>query len=128
MIYKRLQRAKEKLRTEQIRIQSPAAVDIDDRLPSVLMTLYLLFNEGYYSAASDVTIRKELCIEAMRLTYLLTDHQSTRKPEVFALLSLMCFHASRFEARLNDQGETVLYHEQDRDRWNHELITKGNIS
>jgi RNA polymerase sigma factor (sigma-70 family) len=106
-IYKRLQRAKEKLRTEKIAIESPALDEIDDRILSVLMTLYLLFNEGYYSANQDITLRQELCMEAMRLTYLLTEYEQTDKPEVNALLSLMCFHASRFDARLGQQGETI---------------------
>ena len=125
VIYKRLQRAKEKLREERIKIESPTLAEIDERLSSVLMTLYLLFNEGYYSASEDVTLRKELCLEAMRLTYLLTEHAQTNKPEVSALLSLMCFHSSRFDARLGHHGETILYHEQDRDRWNQDLITQG---
>lgn len=125
VIYKRLQRAKEKLREEKIKIESPAVTEIDTRISSVLMTLYLLFNEGYYSASQDVTLRKELCIEAMRLTYLLTDYKPTNKPEVNALLSLMCFHSSRFEARLGAQGETILYHDQDNGLWNQELIVKG---
>lgn len=124
-IYKRLQRAKEKLRIEKIKIESPGLTEIDSRISSVLMTLYLLFNEGYYSASQDVTLRRELCMEAMRLTYLLTEYPQTDKPEVNALLSLMCFHASRFDARLGQHGETILYHDQDSDRWNQELIAKG---
>jgi RNA polymerase sigma factor (sigma-70 family) len=125
VIYKRLQRAKEKLREEKIKIESPSSAEIDDRISSVLMTLYLLFNEGYYSASQDVTLRKELCLEAMRLTYLLTDHAQTNKPEVNALFSLMCFHSSRFDTRLGEHEETILYHDQDHDLWNRELIEKG---
>jgi len=40
-------------------------------------------------------------------------------------MALMCFHASRLEARVNKDGETVLYDEQDENLWNAELITKG---
>jgi RNA polymerase sigma factor (sigma-70 family) len=125
VIYKRLQRAREKLRAEKIKIESPGPSEIDSRTSSVLMTLYLLFNEGYYSANQDTTLRKELCLEAMRLTYLLSDHTQTNKPAVNALLSLMCFHSSRFEARTGIHGETILYHDQDHDLWNQELIAKG---
>lgn len=125
VIYKRLQRAKEKLRAEKIKIESPSPAEMDNRISSVLMTLYLLFNEGYYSASEDVTLRKELCLEAMRLTYLLIEYDQTNKPEVNALLSLMCFHSSRFDARLGQHGQTILYHDQDHDRWNTEFITKG---
>jgi RNA polymerase sigma factor (sigma-70 family) len=125
VIYKRLQRAKEKLREEKIKIESPDLAEIDSRISSVLMTLYLLFNEGYYSANEDVTLRKELCLEAMRLTYLLAAHDHTNKPEVNALLSLMCFHSSRFEARVDQHGDAILYDNQDSRLWNQELIHKG---
>ena len=125
VIYKRLQRAKEKLRAEKIEIEHPSLSAIDNRLSTVLMTLYLLFNEGYYSSNHDVTLRKELCFEAMRLTYLLVENEQTNKPAANALLSLMCFQASRFDSRHNPNGEIVLYQDQDTDLWNQELIAKG---
>ena len=64
-----------------------------------ITTIYLLFNEGYYSLSQDTTLRKDLCLEAMRLCYMLVENKSTNKPEVNALSPSMCFHASRFEAR-----------------------------
>jgi RNA polymerase sigma-70 factor (ECF subfamily) len=89
-------------------------------------------------------LRKDLCLEAMRLTYLLIDSRAcegneqdeardeasskflqTNKPFANALLSLMCFHSSRFDARLDQNGEIVLYQDQDTDLWNQELIAKG---
>ncbi|HSZ71095.1 MAG TPA: DUF6596 domain-containing protein [Cytophagaceae bacterium] len=124
-IYKRLSRAKEKLRIEQIVIELPSPLEIDKRLDTVLRTLYLLFNEGYYSASQNISLRKDLCLEAIRLTYLLTTYEQTNTPTVNALLSLMCFHSSRFEARTDAQGEIVLYEDQDTDLWNTELIEKG---
>ena len=125
VIYKRLQRAKEKLRTEKIHIEQPTLSEINDRLSMVLMTLYLLFNEGYYSSNQNITLRKGLCLEAMRLTYLLVENEQTNKPASNALLSLMCFQSSRFESRLSENGEIVLYQDQDPDLWNQELIVKG---
>ncbi|HTB52034.1 MAG TPA: DUF6596 domain-containing protein [Ferruginibacter sp.] len=125
VIYKRINRAKEKLQVEKVKIEQPALTDIDDRLATVLTTLYLLFNEGYYSALQDELIRKELCIEAMRLTLLLQENGNTNTPEVNALLALMCFHSSRFDARTNEKGETILYEDQDTNLWNNELIHKG---
>ncbi|MDO6430268.1 sigma factor [Flavitalea sp. BT771] len=124
-IYKRLQRAKEKLRAEKIKIESPTLSEINVRLPTVLMTLYLLFNEGYYSSNQDITLRKDLCLEAMRLAYLLIDNEPMNKPSANALLSLMCFHSSRFDSRLNQNGEIILYQDQDTNLWNQELIAKG---
>lgn len=125
VIYKRLQRGKEKLRTEKIKIEQPALPEIDERLPAVLITLYLLFNEGYYSSNQDVSLQKDLCLEAMRLTYLLIENGHTNKPAVNALFSLMCFHSSRFEARINKDGGSILYEDQDTTLWNKELIDKG---
>jgi predicted RNA polymerase sigma factor len=125
VIYKRLQRAKEKLRTEQIKIAQPTAAEINDRLPAVLTTLYLLFNEGYYSANQNITLRQDLCLEAMRLTWMLIENEHMNKPAANALLSLMCFQSSRFDSRLNRDGEIVLYQDQDTDLWNQELIAKG---
>ena len=124
-INKRLYRAKEKLRTEKIKIELPADIEIDQRLEPVLTTLYLLFNEGYYSESRDTILRKDLCLEAMRLAYLLIENKKTNQPAVNALLSLMCFHSSRFEARQNENGEIILYNDQDEKNWNRELISKG---
>ena len=124
-INKRLFRAKEKLREEKVRIEFPNETAINQRLENVATTLYLLFNEGYYSSNRDNTLRKELCLEAMRLTYLLIENESTNQPFINALLSLMCFHASRFEARTGKDGIIILYQEQDEELWDKELIAKG---
>lgn len=124
-INKRLFRAKEKLRAEKVLIGFPGEAEINSRLENVLRTLYLLFTEGYYSESNDSILREELCLEAMRLTHLLVENEQTNLPDVNALLALMCFHSSRFEARKNDSGEIILYHEQDEKLWNRELIARG---
>jgi RNA polymerase sigma factor (sigma-70 family) len=124
-INKRLYRAKEKLRDQKVRIVFPAIAEIAERLPTVLTTLYLLFNEGYYSESQNNTLRKDLCLEAMRLCTMLIENKSTNKPEVNALLALMCFHASRFVARIDQCGQLVLYDEQDTNLWDSDLISKG---
>ena len=125
VIYKRLQRAKEKLKTQNIKIEQPTYTEINDRLPKVLTTLYLLFNEGYYSNTQNKTLRKNFCLEAMRLNYLLVENEITNQPSVNALLSLMCFHSSRFEARTNEHDEMILYEDQDEKLWNPELMERG---
>lgn len=124
-ITKRLLRAKEKLRMEKIKIEMPPDSEVDSRLDSVLTTIYLLFNEGYYSESHDSIIREDLCLEAMRLTYLLIENERTNRPDVNALMALMCFHSSRFGARKNSNGEFILYESQDESLWNKELISRG---
>jgi RNA polymerase sigma factor (sigma-70 family) len=125
VIYKRINRAKEKLKEANIKIEQPTIYEINDRLETVLTTLYLLFSEGYYSTSQNTILRKDLCAEAMRLTFLLIENPTTNLPAVNALLSLMCFHSSRFDARINENGETILYQDQDESLWNQELIEKG---
>jgi len=129
-INKRLFRAKEKLRVEKIKIEPidiafTPEVEIAKKLETVLATLYLLFSEGYYSESADTVLREDLCLEAMRLTYLLIENEQTKRPQANALLALMCFHASRFEARKNDIGEIIFYSDQDEKLWKQELIAKG---
>ena len=124
-INKRLFRAKEKLREDKIGIELPGLAEIDQRLESVLTTIYLLFSEGYYSVSHNKTIRKDFCVEAMRLCHLLVENTVTNKPQVNALMSLMCFQASRLEARVNENGELVLYEDQDTSLWNSDLVNKG---
>jgi predicted RNA polymerase sigma factor len=124
-INKRLYRAREKLREENIAISMPPAAEIDGRLESVLRTIYLLFSEGYYSESQNNILRKDLCLEAMRLCHMLINYPATDTPPVNALMALMCFHASRFEARMNSHGEIVLYDDQDETLWNGELIAQG---
>jgi RNA polymerase sigma factor (sigma-70 family) len=124
-VNKRLFRARETLRRENVKIELPGEAEIDRRLGAVLVTLYLLFNEGYYSESQTPVLREDLCKEAMRLAYLLVENEQTNKPPVNALLALMCFHSSRFKARKNENDEFVLYQDQDETLWDRELITKG---
>ncbi|WP_160716777.1 RNA polymerase sigma factor [Chitinophaga solisilvae] len=124
-INKRLLRGKDKLREANIAIQFPGPDETGRRLEIVLRTLYLLFNEGYYSASHNTPLRRELCFEAMRLTQLLTENAATNQPPVNALLALMCFQASRFDARTSSSGDTILYSDQDTSLWNDTLIAQG---
>lgn len=124
-INKRLFRAREKLRQEKVKIELPGPAEIDERLGIVLRTIYLLFNEGYYSVSTNKTLRKDLCLDAMRLCYMLTENIYTNKPQVNALLSLMCFQSSRFDARIDEHGDLILYNEQDTSLWDKDLISKG---
>jgi RNA polymerase sigma factor (sigma-70 family) len=124
-INKRLYRAKEKIRSQDILFEVPQGKALVKRVDSVLLAIYLLFNEGYYSLSSDLVIRRDLCLEAMRLAILLTETSLSTYPEIFALLALMCFHAARFDARMDSDGGLVILEEQDRDKWDKGLIDTG---
>lgn len=125
-IAKRLYRAREKIREEKIDLEIPSSQTLLNRLETVLHTLYLLFTEGYNSSHPDQLIRHDLCEEAMRLCLLLTKKSITDLPNTRALMALMCFQASREDARLTSSGNIILLKHQDRRLWNQELIEKGN--
>ena len=124
-IAKRIYRAKEKIKAEKIELEVPQNDELCARVDTVLKSLYLLFNEGYKSSHPDKLIREDLCEEAMRLCFLLTQHPLTALPRTKALLALMCFQASRFDARLDDKNNIILLKYQDRIKWNRSLMSKG---
>src|SRR5450432_479533 len=124
-IKKRLFRAKEKLRTYKVKMELPAEKEIEQRLNNVLHIIYLLFTEGYYSKTQNEVLRKDFCLEAMRLCLQLTEYDKTNLPKTNALLALMCFHASRLRARLASDDTYILYENQNQDLWDTALIKQG---
>lgn len=124
-IEKRLYRAKERIRQNNIELAVPAGVSLTSRLNSVLRSVYLLFNEGYASHQPDELIRYDLCAEALRLARLLTEHPRTSVPATYALLALLCFQAARFKARHTSTDDIILLAHQDRSLWDRDLIDRG---
>jgi RNA polymerase sigma-70 factor (ECF subfamily) len=124
-IEKRLQRAKHDLAESKTLFDFGGEADISARLDAIHRAIYLLFNEGYHGSHPEETVRSELCREALRLCDLLTRHAKTARPETFALGALMCLHAARMPARLNDAGDLNLLRDQDRSLWDAALISDG---
>ncbi len=120
----RLVRAKGKIRDAHIPYEVPSAEQLPERLTSVLATLYLIFNEGYFASGSEALIRTELADEAIRLARVLNETLPA-DPEARALLALMLLQHSRREARLDESGEMVLLEDQDRSRWDRAQIDEG---
>jgi len=125
-IKKRLHRARVNLRNGNFQIKALSDPEVRARSESVLKTLYLLFNEGYFSKTNDQSIRKDLCFEAIRLGLILVGNALTDTPQANALLALMYFQSSRFDARTNDRGEMILLEDQDKSLWDRGLIERGN--
>ncbi|HZA58021.1 MAG TPA: RNA polymerase sigma factor [Solirubrobacterales bacterium] len=119
----RLVRAKKKIRDAGIPYEVPGPSRLPERLPSVLATLYLIFNEGYFASGSDSLLRTELADEAIRLARVLVE--TLPDPEARALLALMLLQNSRRDARLDESGEMVLLEDQDRSRWDRAQIKDG---
>ena len=102
----------------------PVAEQMPERLPAVLATLYLIFNEGYLASSSEALVRTELSGEAIRLTRVLVA-MLPREPEARGLLALMLLTDARRAARVDEAGELVLLEDQDRALWDRELIAEG---
>ncbi len=124
-VHKKIQRAKAKLKTEDLELDFSNEILVKSRLENVLKIIYLIFTEGYYSESGKNLIREDLCAEALNLAYLLLRNSKTNTHEVNALMALMCFYVSRQNARLGVDGEIILLEEQDCSLWNQELIEKG---
>jgi RNA polymerase sigma-70 factor (ECF subfamily) len=124
-IHKRLYRAKQQFRNENIKLEFPPAHLIKERTDNVLTGLYLLFNEGYSSTSNLELIRRDLIEEACRLCNLLLENEQTNLPQANALLALMLFHAARLESRLDADENILLLEQQDRSLWDKELIDSG---
>ena len=120
----RLVRAKRKIRDAGIPYEVPAAERLPERLPSVLATLYLIFNEGYLGTAAESLVRGELCAEAIRLARLL-GRLMPDESEAAGLLALMLLQDSRRDARLDAGGRLVLLEDQDRSLWHRDEIEEG---
>jgi RNA polymerase sigma-70 factor, ECF subfamily len=120
----RLVRAKAKIRDARIPYRVPYEADLPERLKPVLAVVYLIFNEGYAASSGDRLVREDLCAEAIRLGRLLAELMPD-EPEVMGLLALMLLTESRRETRTTPDGDLVLLTDQDRGRWDRELIAEG---
>ena len=124
-IEKRLVRAKKVLAGSKRLFEIGGADDFAARLPAVQRALYLLFNEGYHGASGESAVRVELCREAMRLVTLLREHPLASTPATRALSALMCLHAARLPARLDESGNLKAIFDQDRSQWDARLVAEG---
>ena len=115
------QRFKDKIKTLDI----PIEMGLISRINLVLKVIYLLFTEGYTASTGEVMVKRDICYEAIRLALLMTENESTDISEVHALIALMCFHTSRFDARADEKGDLIDLEHQDRSKYDQGLIRSG---
>lgn len=124
-IAKAFTRAKKKFRDTVQFVKVPAEMGLQSRLFVVLRVIYLLFSEGYATTTGSQILKRDICFEALRLALLLRENDYCRHPNLEALIALMCFHSSRFDARIDDKGELVSLDKHDRSLYDQDLVQIG---
>ncbi|MFG6192135.1 RNA polymerase sigma factor [Nonomuraea sp. JJY05] len=122
---KRIVRAKKKIREARIPFRVPGADELPERLPGVLQVIYSIFTEGYAASSGPDLQRLDLAEEAIRLARILRRLLPSER-EVAGLLALLLLVHARRDARTGPGGEPVLLDEQDRGRWDRDLIQEGS--
>lgn len=122
---KAITRAKQKFKAEVGELSVPEGDAINERLEVVLQVIYLLFNEGYKATEGDELIRYELCEEAIRLAFILTNAKDCHTSELNALIAMMLFKAARFPARIGKDGSLLTLEHQDRTLYRDDYIQWG---
>lgn len=124
-IAKAFTRAKKRFRESVQFVKVPAEMGLQSRLFVVLRVVYLLFSEGYATTTGSQILKRDISFEALRLALLLRENDYCRHPNLEALIALMCFHISRFDARIDDKGELVSLDRHDRSLYDQDLIQIG---
>ena len=125
-VKKAISRAKKKFKDEVGELSIPSGSQLDERIEGVLKVIYLLFNSGYTAHSGENLLKKDVCEDALRLGGILYNHPACNTSELKALISLMCYQLSRFDARVNANGKMVIFEHQDRTLWDQELIALGS--
>jgi len=123
-IAQRIVRAQRLIAERGIRYEVPGAAELPARLPAVLETVYLVFNEGYTASEGDGLVRAEMARMALHLARRCAE-LLPGEPEVLGLAALLELQASRGEARTDAAGRLVPIEEQDRSRWDEVAIARG---
>jgi len=126
-VKKNLTRTKKQIKTAQLPLKVPFIFQSQTRLHTVHEVLYIVFNEGYSASSGDHIIKKELCLEAIRLLKAILDEQKIHTSETQALLALMLFNSARFDSRIDEEGIPITLEQQNRTLWDDVLIGQGIV-
>jgi RNA polymerase sigma-70 factor (ECF subfamily) len=118
-------RAKRKLRDNHAPYRIPLPAELPDRLHVVLTAISLIFTEGHTATSGDRLVRTDLTAAAVRLGRVLVELMPG-EPEAVGLLALMLLTDARRPARIDADGSMVRLTDQDRSRWDREMIAEGH--
>jgi RNA polymerase sigma-70 factor (ECF subfamily) len=127
---RRLSRAKRKIRDAAIPLDIPGPQELPARVEAVRTVIYLIFTEAHAATRGAGLLRRDLAREAIALgkvlLSLLEEYRlASELAETRGLLALMLLHEARSDGRVDPAGELLTLEEQDRSRWNKEMIAEG---
>jgi RNA polymerase sigma-70 factor (ECF subfamily) len=124
-IAQRLVRAKHKIREIRPAFEVPPPAKLPEALDAVLEVLYALFNEGHTAGRGEELVRRDVCLEAIRLARLVAEHPALDTPKAHALAALLLLQGARLDARVDADGNLLLLKDQDRTRWDRGMLAAG---
>lgn len=124
-IAQRLVRAKHKIREIRPAFAVPSPDELPEALDAVLEVLYALFNEGHTAGRGEELVRRDVCLEAIRLARLVAEHPALDTPKAHALAALLLLQGARLDTRVDADGHLLLLEHQDRSRWDRGMLTAG---
>ncbi|CCH17052.1 sigma-70 family RNA polymerase sigma factor [Micromonospora lupini] len=120
----RITRAKKKIAAARIPYRVPGPDQLEERVSAVLEVVHLIFTTGHTAPLGAQLVRQDLVDSAISLARMLHLLMPTNA-EISALLALLLLNASRQDTRMSADGRLVLLSEQDRSRWDRQLIAEG---
>ncbi|MEU3648144.1 sigma-70 family RNA polymerase sigma factor [Lentzea sp. NPDC034063] len=120
----RITRAKKKIAAARIPYRVPGPDQLGERVGAVLEVVHLIFTTGHTAPFGAGLIRRDLTDSAIRLARLL-HLLMPMNAEITALLALLVLNEARQDTRVADDGRLLLLSEQDRTRWDRQLIAEG---
>ncbi|MCU1594471.1 MAG: putative polymerase ECF-subfamily sigma factor [Frankiales bacterium] len=119
----RITRAKKKIAQARIPYRVPDPEEMPARVDAVLAVLHLLFTTGHTAPSGARLVREDLTSRALELGRML--HTLLPTPEVRGLLALMLLSEARTMTRTDEHGRLLLLEQQDRSRWDRDVIEEG---
>jgi len=120
----RITRAKKKISAARIPYRVPGPDQLTDRVGAVLDVIHLVFTTGHTAPLGGRLDRPDLAESAIRLARMM-HVLMPNDAEVSGLLALLLRIDAHSDARVSAGGRLLLLSEQDRSRWNADMIKEG---